>query len=185
MAWSTPLTAVANAALNASQWNASVRDNLAETAPNLATAPTAGNGRWFVSSTTNQIKQRVISENAVLTAAETTISTTYTNLTTNGPILSTVDCGLAALVMISAQLSHATTNTQSWASFEITGVTTSVSNDDRAIVAENVTVGALSRQAASTLMSLTAGANTFRMQYRSEAATAASFRYRRLVVMPL
>lgn len=184
MAWSTPLTAVVNAALNASQWNASVRDNLAETAAARATAPAAGVGRWFISTGTNALAERLIQENAVATA-EATSSTTYTNLTTNGPILSTVLTGLAALVMISARLSHATANEQSWASFEVTGATTSISNDDRAIVQENPTIGNLSRQTACTLMSLTAGSNTFRMQYRSGAATAATFATRRLVVMAL
>jgi len=38
MAWFTPLAGVSTATLTAAQWNASVRDNLLETAPAKATS---------------------------------------------------------------------------------------------------------------------------------------------------
>ena len=184
MTWSTPLTAVANTVLTAGQWNASVRDNLLETAPNKATAPAASAGHWFVSESANVIQQRVISQ-ASVDAAETTSTITYTDLTTNGPIISTLTTGTAALVLINARLSHATANVQSWASFETTGATTTAANDNWAVVAENATAGNFTRCGASHLISLTAGSNTFRMRYRVESATAGTFATRKMQVLPL
>lgn len=183
MAWSTPLTAVANTALNASQWNASVRDNLNATAPALAANPAAGTGRWFVSSATNAVAERIIQEASVTTAAETTLTTTYTNLVTNGPILSALTTGPAALVMISCQLANNTATATSFASFEVTGTTTSASSDNRAVTG-TAAANEVNRGGSSNLISLTAGAsNTFRMQYRVDGGTG-SFQHRRLLVMP-
>jgi hypothetical protein len=184
MAWTTPLTAVTNAILTTAQWNASVRDNLNTTAVALATTPGASTGKWFVSETTNVIKERIISQ-AFVDAPETTASTTYADLTTNGPIISTLTTGIAALVFINARMSHATTNIATYASFEVTGATTTVANDNWAVVAENVTVGNISRSAASHLISLTAGSNTFRMRYRVESATNGTFATRKMQVIPL
>ena len=189
MAWTTPLTAVTNAILTTAQWNASVRDNLNLTATALATTPGASTGKWFVSETTNVIKERIISQATVdAGAGETTASTTYADLTTNGPIISTLQTGIAALVFINARMSHAIINVVTYASFEVTGATTVAADDRWAVVAENVTVGNFTRAAASHLIGgLTANGagNTFRMRYRVESATNGTFANRKMQVMPL
>ena len=54
MAWSAPMTAVANTVFTAAQFNQHVRDNLNETAPAKATA----SGGYFVATGVNAIAQR-------------------------------------------------------------------------------------------------------------------------------
>src|SRR5215217_4239281 len=98
MAWSTPLTAVDGAILTFGQWNASVRDNLLETAPAKATAT----GTYFVGTGTNSIAQRTITE-ANQVNSTTTTSTTYVNLDAGTPAV-TVVTGTKAMVHSSARL---------------------------------------------------------------------------------
>jgi len=85
MSWTAPLTAVATASLSAAQWNASVRDNLLETAPAKATAA----GQVFVATAANAIAARTPSSN-LITTIETTTSTTSGVLPTAGPSVSVV-----------------------------------------------------------------------------------------------
>ena len=182
MAWSTPLTASANAVLNASQWNASVRDNLLMTAPNLATTA----GRWFITSATNAIVERAIVQNTVDAADTLVNTTTYTNIATNGPIVSSVATGTQALVFIAARLSNSAVNVQSWASYEVSGATTVAASDNWAIEGESPNIGNIVRHGATNLHTgLTTGNNTFRMQYRVETTSTGTFATRRLVVMAL
>ena len=54
MAWSAPMTAVANSTFTAAQFNQYVRDNLNETAPALATAA----GSYFAADGINSIAER-------------------------------------------------------------------------------------------------------------------------------
>lgn len=186
MAWTTPLTAVANTALNASQWNASVRDNLIMTAPNLATAPSAGQGKHFASSAANVINERVISSNTVATSETLGTASSYLSLTTNGPILSTIATGVAALVWVTAAMANSTLAADNFACAEVTGATTMVAADARAARSEQFVAGAtgLVRATSTSLLALTAGANTFRMLYKVSAITG-TFVNRELVAMAL
>src|SRR4249919_3869016 len=97
MAWSTPLTAVANATLTAAQWNASVRDNLLATAVALATTA----GSHFAVTATNTLAERLTQTNTVATS-ETTASTSYTALATAGPAI-TATTGVLAIVAVTAR----------------------------------------------------------------------------------
>lgn len=56
MAWSAPITAVTNATLSAAQWNASVRDNLNETAPAKATVA----NRVIVTNGANTVREQSV-----------------------------------------------------------------------------------------------------------------------------
>ena len=179
MAWSTPLTAVASASLTAAQWNASVRANFLETAPAKATA---ANGH-FVSTGPNAIAQRFITE-AIVDATEGTTSTSYTSLSTNGPEVS-VDTGTKALVFVTAQQANSTSGTTCYASFEITGATTSAAADTRAVISQNPSNIDM-RATCVSLMTLTAGTNSFRMLYRcGSGGGTGSFTRRRVTVVPL
>ena len=185
MAWTTPLTAVTNAILTTAQWNASVRDNLNITATALATTPGAGTGKWFASDATNSIKERIV-QTATVAASETLgTAGSYLSITTNGPILSTVTTGIAALVIVSASCANSTANADNFACAEVTGATTMVAADARALRYEQYTLGAtlLNRSSVSNLLSLTAGANTFRVLYKVSAITG-TFVDRNLIVMP-
>jgi hypothetical protein len=80
MAWSAPMTAVANATFTSAQFNQYVRDNLLECAPAKATTP----GRLIVTTGPNAITERVVTQ-ASISTSETTTSTSYTDLATTGP----------------------------------------------------------------------------------------------------
>jgi hypothetical protein len=175
MAWSTPLTAVAGTALTAAQWNASVRDNLLETP--AAKATTAGT--LFVGAGPNSIAERFLLQHTVDTA-ETTTSTAYTSLGTNGPTV-TLTCGGKALVWIIAELYSSATGT-TVASFEITGATTTAAADSRSILNDNGP--AAIRSSSCSLMTTNPGSNTFRMLYRTTSGTG-TYLFRHLVVMAL
>jgi hypothetical protein len=176
MAWSTPLTAVANAALTAAQWNASVRDNLLETAPAKASAA----GQLFVSTGINTIAARVVAADLIATS-ETSTSTSYTNLATTGPTVAATTSA-SAIVAIYANMSNPTNPI--WMSYGITGATTNAENDNRAIqlqAAGGQRVGATFFHSAI----LTPGSNTFTAKYRVSTSGTGTWSDRRLMVIPM
>lgn len=179
MAWSTPLTAVSNATLTAAQWNASVRDNLLETA--AAKATTAG--RIFVSTGANAVAERVI-DSATVPASQTTTSTTYASLLTAGPAV-TVTTGTRALVFIQAFMSSNSIGQKSWAGVAVSGATTIAASDTTGIEFQVYGSNAEFRGTAATLFkTLNAGANTFTMQYRVSAGTT-TYGDREIIVVAL
>ena len=178
MAWSTPLTAVANAALTAAQWNASVRDNLNETAPAKATAA----GQLFVSTGVNAIAARTPT-GARVSTAETTASTTFAALATAGPIV-TVTTGTQALVFMTAQMTNNTANGSCAMGFDVSGATTIAASNAEAM--RHRAGGSVDdiRATAISLTALTAGSNTFTAKYIVNLGTG-TFSERTLVVVPL
>lgn len=178
MAWSTPLTAVANAALTAAQWNASVRDNFAETAPAKATAA----GQIFVSTGVNAIAVRVPSTNRVSTL-ETTASLTFVALTTAGPAV-TVTTGVLALVFVTAQMSNNTASGSGAMSYDVSGATTIAASNAEAVRHRAGATTDDMRASAISTPTLTSGSNTFTAKYAVNAGTG-SFSERTLAVVPL
>lgn len=176
MAWSTPLTAVTNAVLTAAQWNASVRDNLLETA--AAKATTAS--RHFVATGANTLAEREFLFQAIDTS-QTTTSTSYVDLATPGPTV-TLTTGPKALVLINARVSNSGTGA-SVASYGISGSTTSSPANSLSIWHSSV-AAAVSRQGVADLRGVTSGSNTFYMQYVVSSGTG-TFDYRRIQVMAL
>lgn len=179
MAWSTPLTAVSNSTLTAAQWNASVRDNLLETAPAKATTA----GRIFVTTGANALAERAIATASVLTA-EATGATSYTNLTTVGPSVS-VTTGTQAIVTFSAELSNNTTGNRCFVAVAVSGATTVAASDDECLRYQAYGGNAGHRGATSVMFTgLTPGTNTFTMQYHVDGGTG-TFQRRRLIVIAL
>lgn len=179
MAWTTPLTAVANAALTAAQWNASVRDNLAETAPAKATAA----GQIFVATGANSIAARTVTTARVDTG-ESTASTTYAALTTPGPAV-TVTTGTAALAFLTATISNSTSGATANASIAVSGATTLAASDNDVLRIQGG--GTTDVQRCTSLVSftaLTAGSNTFTVQYRVVSGTG-TYSTRVITVVPL
>jgi hypothetical protein len=178
MAWSTPLTAVANAALTAAQWNASVRDNFLETAPAKATAA----GQYFVSTAANALAARTPGA-ATVSGSETTTNTTYADLTTSGPNI-TVTTGTQALVFISSRIGNSTATATSYASWQCTGATT-VAVDDRFAVEFQPEGASRNMRATAALLvtGMTPGSTTFGMRYRVTAGTG-TYGYRQISVLP-
>jgi len=177
MAWSTPLTATATTALTAAQWNASVRDNLLETA--VAKATTAGS--HFVATGPNALAERIL-DDAIVDTSETSTSTSYTNLATNGPVL-TATTGTQALSWLQCSMSNTNAAAGTYASLEISGATTLAASDARGLYLQSP-AGYDVRCGVCTLNATTPGSNTFRMQYKVASGTGTWLR-RRLIVMPL
>lgn len=182
MAWSTPLTAVSNTALTAAQWNATVRDNLLTTAPALATVA----GSIFAATGTNAIAQRTPAAAAQTGAAETTTSTTYTGTLsggagTAGPSI-TVTTGPKALISFHCRQSSSVAGTNVWTSVAVSGATTIAANDNWAISYDQA--GQIYHGLTYIEPSLTAGSNTFQMQYRVSGGTGTFGTPRRLNVVP-
>lgn len=180
MAWSTPLTAVANASLTAAQWNASVRDNLLMTAP--AQASTAGS--LITVSGTNSVVQRTSDAQQQL-GGETTTSTTYTGTLsggagTAGPSI-TVTC-TRALVSFSCRQSTSVATTNVWTSVAVSGASTIAASDNYA-TSMDILNAQIFHGLTYVEKSLTAGSNTFQMQYRVSGGTG-TFATRRLNVVP-
>ncbi|MFW5415101.1 hypothetical protein J0910_00310 [Nocardiopsis sp. CNT-189] len=181
MAWSAPLTAVAGTALTAAAWNASVRDNLLETAAGKATTA----GGHFAVTGTNEIAERLGAADAVL-VTETTTSTSYTDLETFGPSV-TVETGVGALVMVHGVASNTGTSGSARMAYEVAGATAISPADNRGIGivgaqgAAVVCSGVALHTAAS--LPLTPGSNTFTAKYRCSSGTG-EFLSRRIVVIP-
>lgn len=168
MAWSTPLTAVANSALTAAQWNASVRDNLLETSPAKATAA----GRIFVSTGANAIAERVIDQ-VTNTDSGTTSSTSFTDLTGTavGPSV-TVTTGTRALVWFSCQMGNSGTNAVTQAAVAVSGATTLAADNTKDLYIDGLGGGQAIRAGIVELFTgLTPGSNTFTLKYRVGSGT--------------
>lgn len=180
MAWSTPLTAVANASLTAAQWNASVRDNLLETA--AAKATTAGS--IFAVSATNTIAQRTPSATGQ-NGGETTTSTTYTTTLSGGAGTSgpsrTVTTGPKALIAFHCRQSTSVAGTNVWTSIAISGATAISASDNWALSYDQT--GQLFHGLTYLEENLTPGSNTFSMAYRVSGGTG-TFATRRINVVP-
>lgn len=174
MAWSAPMTAVANTVFTAAQFNQFVRDNLNETAP--AKATTAGS--YFVSTTLNAIVERIPDEDMVATS-QTTTSTSYTDLATVGPTV-TVTTGTTALVGL-YNTNVNTGVTSSLMSFAVSGASSIAANDNTAIGIAGTS--GVREGGVFLFTGLTPGSNTFTAKYRVGAGTG-TYVDRRIWVMP-
>lgn len=181
MAWSTPLTAVANASLTASQWNASVRDNLLMTGPALATTA----GSIFAVTGTNAIAQRLPGQFAVA-GGETTTSATYTGTLSGGAGTAgpgfPINTGVKALVAFHCRQSTSVSTTNVWTSVAVSGASTIAASDSWALSMDIVS-SQIFHGLTYVETGLTSGVNTFQMQYRASGGTA-TFASRRLNVVP-
>lgn len=179
MAWSAPMTAVANSTFTAAQFNQYVRDNLNETAPAKATSA----GSYFVADGVNSIAERTPDGVGVLTE-ETTASTSFTDLATVGPSV-TVETGPFALVLTHSQVENSGAGF-TYAGVEVTGASAISPANNRSI---NISGSAGTRLGAGTAvlyeggLALTPGTNTFTMKYRVSSGTG-TFADRRIIVMP-
>lgn len=179
MAWTSPMTAVANSAFTAAQFNTHVRDNLLET----AVAKSTQSGSYFVGTGLNSLAERIAQSSTVdPVTSETTTSTSYTNLTTPGPAV-TVTTGTKALVLISSYVFNTSSGDACYASVEVSGATTTSASDLFCLQYESNSSADVLNATRATVMTLTAGSNTFTMKYRVSGGTG-TFRRRELVIMP-
>lgn len=177
MAWTAPFTAVAGAAYTAAQAN-TLRDNLLETAP--AKATTAGS--HFVATGANAIAERIPGSAVVLTA-ETTTSTSYVNLATAGPAVTTTT-GATALVGYYGRQGNSTAGQNVWTAYAISGSTTLAPADNNALSYDSpVAASTVYHGTVHLQTGLTPGSHTFTQQYRVSGGTG-TFGSRRLWVLP-
>lgn len=173
MAWTAPMTAVDGTAFTAAQFNANVRDNLLETMPAKATTV----GTYFVSTGNNSIAARRPIDSFIGTA-QTTTSTTYTDLATVGPqIVAQVDA--FAFLFYSAEVSNAT-NTQNYMAIEVAGGILPA-NDNYSLSVQ--TAGASTKKFGNFLrLNVSPGVYTITAKYRVLAGTA-TFSQRSLALL--
>lgn len=178
MAYSVPLTAVSNAALTASQWNASVRDNILETA--VAKATTSGG--YPVSTGPNALAERIIGFDSVATAVNHT-NTSFSDLTASiGPTV-TVTSGARCIGIHSCYLENSNVNAASLTALQISGATTFAAQDNFALSMTSSTANSHLRASYVLVYETTPGSNQFQMKYRVSGGTG-QFQYRRLTIQP-
>lgn len=108
---------------------------------------------------------------AYVATQETTTSATYVGLTT--PLAVTVTTGTKALVIVSAEFRNGSAANAGYSSYAVSGATTIAASDQRCI---HTYLGSATNfqsrtSAASLLTGLTAGSNTFTVQYKTDAGT--------------
>jgi hypothetical protein len=123
------------------------------------------------------------SATATVGASQTTTSTTYTDLATSGPAV-TLTTGTKALVIISARMSHGTTQDDRYPrmSFAVSGATTTSASDTYALIGG----GTAPRQRSFVgLVTVTAGSNTFTNKYSVSEGGTSTFSNRQITVIDL
>lgn len=183
MAWTAPMTAVANATWTSAQFNTHVRDNLIETMPGQFTA----GGRFLAADAANSLGQRT-PLSATVATEQTTTNTGYVDLTTVGPTVS-LTTGAKALVFYASNLGNDTLSAQTWFSVAVSGATTIAANDDWGVICDGLAASVAGldntmRWSATYLFdTLTPGTNTFTMKYRVGSNTG-RYANRHLMVIP-
>jgi len=178
VAWTSPLTAVANASLTAAQWNASVRDNLAETAPAKATTQ----GSHFIASGANGIAERMTASGVVGTS-ESTSSTSFVALTTAGPSATVTTFG-RGIAMFGCEVTNNTAGSRSVMSFAVSGATTVAATAASSITFSAPTAAYIVQCSRVIMQTLTAGSNVFTAQYAVNSGSG-TFGQRTMIVFPL
>lgn len=181
MAWTSPITFVAQEILTSAQLNTYLRDNLNETAPAKATT----SGSIFVGTGANAIAER-IPAGATVSTSQTTSSTSFVDLTTVGPSV-TMTTGTKAIISIYAGIAIDTSNNQAEVGYAVSGATTIAASSARCLQIDGEPAGDELRMSAVFFESgLTGGSNTFTMKYRvATGATVGTFVDRHIVVIPL
>jgi hypothetical protein len=122
----------------------------------------------------------------LVSASETTTSTTYADLATVGPAATvTVGPSGRVLVILSAHLSGSAAADGVFMSYAISGATTVAAGDDVALhVVTQAATNGIKFAYIHLNTGLAAGPTTWTAKYRITADTA-TFRYRRIIVIPL
>lgn len=178
MAWTTPRTWVTSEVVTASIMNTHVRDNFEETGPHLVTSA----GQYLVASSANNLTVRGGATDEDNTA-ETTASTSYTDLATSGPNV-TRTVGDRALVLWSARMSNNTAGETCFVSIDISGANTSSATDSRSIRFESDSANQQADISGHRFYeSMSAGSSTFKLEYKVSGGTG-NFDNRRITVFP-
>jgi len=125
------------------------------------------------------------SSTATVATRESTTSTSYTDLTTAGPAV-TVTTGTKALVIVSAFM-ESPSSAYAYMSFAVSGATTIAASDNYAFrgrVDGDNNQGLKINASRATVVTLTAGSNTFTAKYKVQSGTG-YFSNREIIVIDL
>jgi hypothetical protein len=187
VAWTTLPTYSDGNVLTAAQLNA-IAANINESAPAKATAT----GRLIVTTAANAIAERVPTVARITGGAQTTTSTTLTDLTTTGPQIATLATGTSAIFTVSAFCFNTSAGQGCYVGCAVSGASTIAGDLFRSL---RIMSGAASENSKQSYIgafgngggtNLTAGNNTFTAKYASTSGAAtATFDERELMVLPL
>jgi hypothetical protein len=125
------------------------------------------------------------SATATVATAQDSSSTSYTDLTTAGPAV-TVTTGTKALVIVTTSFQNSAGSVQNYfMDFAVSGATTRSASDATAVKFLPANSGQQMRASAATLVTLTAGSNTFTAKYRVGAASTCQWKDRTIFVLNL
>jgi hypothetical protein len=181
VAWSAIPTFTSGNVLTAAQMNI-LGGNLGETAPALATTGM----QYFVATGANALAARIATRNTQL-AADSTTSTSYTDLANLGPTLSSVVAGAQCFVFMQAKVGHNSALGNAYMGVDISGAST-VSPDDQYALAHAPGAGTGFIQACMGILFVSndgwaSGTSTVQAKYKTNTGTA-TFDKRRLTAMP-
>jgi hypothetical protein len=117
-----------------------------------------------------------------VTTSQSSTSTAYVNLATTASVALTT--GTKALVIVSAQVTSATTGAAGIVSFDVTGATTRTTKDEEALRINIPVANNIFRASAGFIISgLTAGSNTFTMKHKGATTASVSYSNRQISVI--
>lgn len=181
MAWTAPMTFVANSVLTAAQLNTHLRDNLNE----CPTAKASSEGSYFVSSGPNAVVERFV-QTARVAAYQNTTSTAFGDLSA-GTVGPTVTCqtGTRALVFVGCLVQNNTADRMCAISWSISGATSRAALDATSGRIDGIPANNLvSTNSIDIVTDLTPGSNTFKAEYKVGSGTG-TFGDRFIGVLPL
>lgn len=120
---------------------------------------------------------------ATVATSQGTTSTSFTDLTTSGPAV-TVTTGTKALVIVTARATSASSTRHAEMSYAVSGASTVSAVSTFALRAVGGTTPNGNRMSAASIVTLTAGSNTFTSKYRTDdSAQTATFQDREIIVV--
>lgn len=180
MAWTAPMTAVANNVFTAADFNTYVRDNLLETMPAKATEA----GQYFVSDGPHSLVARKPKSASTSSAQNITGGIGWVDVT--GASV-TVTTGDVALVHFAARMEMDATDRAGQCSVRVSGASTLTPDDHTSrIIWDSVNAGQNSRQGSwGRLVGLTPGSNTFHLVGVTASGVTLNVSHAHLIVIPL
>jgi hypothetical protein len=123
---------------------------------------------------------------ATVATNQTTTSTSYTDLTTSGPEV-TVTTGTKALVIVTAYIDHAYAGAGGYMSYAVSGASTVSASDTVALFypIHSLNYPQDLRASVASVVTLTAGSNTFTAKYRVTNVDSVGFKDRNIFVINL
>lgn len=181
MAWSAPMTAVANATWTAAEFNTYVRDNLLTTSPALVSQA----GQYVVSSGANALTARTPLK-AYIRVNDYTTSTSYVALpVTPGPSL-TFSHGTMMFVAFGAFMGASAPGAQLSMALDMSGSNTIAAADSGyyCMIQVPAAGGSWTGYCARLVTGMTAGTSTVTFKYKVTAGTG-NWPYRTVTIIPL